>query len=533
MSEKVIRSLRLALSKAIKNTDRDAIRDAAETIIGDIRASSKPLSQRIAEDLLSQLRSVREFELMQRVSDALIQSGQDSLRIRRQYAQSLLDQGNVTAGIGILKQLLRDSRRKDPAEHDEASGLLGRAYKQLYVDATGIRGGWVNNALRQSIKHYHLAYKNNPKNLWHGVNTVALMQRAERDGMRVVGYPKPKQLAADILTAVTKKRRPSLWDMATAAEACIGLEDYEGALRWTQRYTSQAAVTAFHLGSLERQLREVWGLAPDRPPGSRVLPIVRRELLRREGASVEFTGMEIAGARAYQDADEPHLEKILGRTGVQSYRWWLTGLERARAVARIGLEIDHGAGTGFLLRGTDLDERLGNGLFLMTNAHVISDDADVPALRPDEVVITFQALDEAHQEYEVDDVLFTSPPGALDATLVKLNQPVIGIKPYPLHTRLPTPNRARVYVIGHPQGGTLSFSLQDNLLIAHKAPKLHYRAPTEPGSSGSPVFNAQWRLIGLHHAGSQSLRRLDGPGTYAANEGIWIESIRKAIVASR
>jgi len=63
-------------------------------------------------------------------------------------------------------------------------------------------------------------------------------------------------------------------------------------------------------------------------------------------------------------------------------------------------------------------------------------------------------------------------------------------------------------------------------------PCLHYRAPTEPCSSGSPIFNEQWKLIRIHHAGGEAIRRLDGTGTYAANEGIWIESIRKDLAAT-
>ncbi|WP_425336071.1 trypsin-like peptidase domain-containing protein [Sinorhizobium numidicum] len=62
----------------------------------------------------------------------------------------------------------------------------------------------------------------------------------------------------------------------------------------------------------------------------------------------------------------------------------------------------------------------------------------------------------------------------------------------------------RVYVIGRPLGGELSFSLQDNQLLDHEGSTsgkptisgrvlLHYRAPTEPGSSGSQYF----RLIGM------------------------------------
>ena len=58
----------------------------------------------------------------------------------------------------------------------------------------------------------------------------------------------------------------------------------------------------------------------------------------------------------------------------------------------------------------------------------------------------------------------------------------------------------------------------------------HYRAPTEGGSSGSPVFNQDWELLGLHHSGGKDMAKLNGKeGRYAANEGIWIEALRKGI----
>jgi hypothetical protein len=74
---------------------------------------------------------------------------------------------------------------------------------------------------------------------------------------------------------------------------------------------------------------------------------------------------------------------------------------------------------------------------------------------------------------------------------------------------------ARVYIIGHPGGRDLAFSFQDNELLDHEGPsagkpqipgvcRVHYRAPTEGGSSGSPVFNARlWEVIALHHNGGK------------------------------
>ena len=72
--------------------------------------------------------------------------------------------------------------------------------------------------------------------------------------------------------------------------------------------------------------------------------------------------------------------------------------------------------------------------------------------------------------------------------------------------------------------------MQDNYLLGCDQQFIHYRTPTEPGSSGSPVFErTDWQVVGLHHRGGEKMNRLDGqPGTYAANEGIALLAIQKA-----
>jgi hypothetical protein len=124
-------------------------------------------------------------------------------------------------------------------------------------------------------------------------------------------------------------------------------------------------------------------------------------------------------------------------------------------------------------------------------------------------------------------LIFNSPICELDATLLQLDHSVPGVEPYPIVPALPDRNsERRLYVVGHPLGGGLSFSLQDNLLLDWDDRRVHYRTPTEPGSSGSPVFDDQWRLVALHHAGRSDMRKLNGkPGTYEANEGINILAI--------
>ncbi len=54
--------------------------------------------------------------------------------------------------------------------------------------------------------------------------------------------------------------------------------------------------------------------------------------------------------------------------------------------------------------------------------------------------------------------------------------------------------------------------------------RLRYRNNTEPGSSGSPVFNFNWQLVALHHAGEP----VEGVATY--NQGIPTAKIRQYLV---
>jgi V8-like Glu-specific endopeptidase len=153
----------------------------------------------------------------------------------------------------------------------------------------------------------------------------------------------------------------------------------------------------------------------------------------------------------------------------------------------------------------------------------------------------FEAVDK-QKEYEFTKVIWRSAVPRLDCVLLRLSEQPQEIKPLPFAKVLPAKDQQqRVYVIGYPGGRDLAFSLQNNLLIDHegepdgKPPDpivchLQYRAPTARGSSGSPVFGARgWEVVALHHAGAESMPKLNGKaGRWPANEGIWIQSILAA-----
>ncbi|MFF9803079.1 trypsin-like serine peptidase, partial [Streptomyces rochei] len=107
----------------------------------------------------------------------------------------------------------------------------------------------------------------------------------------------------------------------------------------------------------------------------------------------------------------------------------------------------------------------------------------------------------------------------------------------------------RVNIVGHPSGRLKEVALRDNTLQVRLDDFLHYRTDTEPGNSGSPVFNDQWEVVALHHSGvprtdeqGRILRKdgevwSEGDGNDAvdwmANEGVRISSVLKHLAAAQ
>jgi hypothetical protein len=264
--------------------------------------------------------------------------------------------------------------------------------------------------------------------------------------------------------------------------------------------------------------------------------MLQSQLLLRKGGRVDVAAGKVEETRQKTVEAAPVLEKVLGKEGVVTLSWYKIGLDRAGTVAKILNPAGDGFGTGYLIRGGDLVPAFGDEILLLTNAHVVSNDPDlqskIGSLDPDDATLLFESCEAiGDQQFRVKELLWTSPPHELDASLLRLDPPVPAVTLYPVAKRLPVVDGVqKVYVIGHPGGRTLSISLNDNLLLDWDDRLLHYRAPTEGGSSGSPVFNQQWQLIGLHHAGGTAMKRLKGQeGTYAANEGIWIQRIIQAL----
>jgi hypothetical protein len=515
--------LRGKLVEAVDDLDRPRAADLVQCIVAHLDAAPLPADTATAEGLVRDLRRKRYHDLVTQVAEALIRNGAGAPAVRRQYVQSLLDRGVVDAGIAVADRLLAEV---GPSSDDgvEIRGLLGRACKDTAL-ATA-HPGRRSAALHRAVEAYLGPYREEPSRWWHGINACALLALAEREGMAYPHNVAAKDLGAEILAAIERQDGGlASWDHATAAEAALATGDADTAMTWLMRYLVEARGDAFALGSTLRQLTAVWQLRPDSPPGDRLVAPLQAALLRAEGGAVEVPADEWQAGIVHTG-----FEALFGRERYQDLVWFQHALDRCRGVGRVDDEYDDAAGTGFLVTTASLGIRNGPPLFV-TNSHVISREG-LAALKPDQARVTFTALDSGPEAYRVADVVWESPPDQLDCTLVALSDlppqcQGLALAGPPV---LAPPRKQRAYVIGHPaRRRRPQFSIRDNFLLDLDDRLVHYRSPTEPGSSGSPVFNEEWDVFALHHCGLPQLPKLHGEaGVYEANEGVRVDAIAAA-----
>ena len=346
------------------------------------------------------------------------------------------------------------------------------------------------------------------------------------------------ETAAEVLLTVKDLREPDSWAIATACEAHVARGEIEEALSCAKKLVEAADANAFTIGSLLRQLVSVWEIDPKSQLGTTLLPVLREAQIRLAGGVVTVDSRDTAADRLSELGNLENsqagvvLEKVFGTERFKTLKWWRNGLLRCRAVVRIDDRNDDSPiGTGFLVAGNEIHPSLPE-LVVVTNCHVVPD-----RVKERDAVVTFHGLDDneaGRKSFLVQRLWWRSPasPPGVDTAILELDGKP-NVEPVPLADTLHLQNdKSRAYIIGHPRGyDQPQFSIQDNLLLDHDDVRLHYRSPTEGGSSGSPVFEDLWKVIGLHHAGSARMSCLTKAGTHAANEALRIDAIRAAIAA--
>jgi endonuclease G len=219
------------------------------------------------------------------------------------------------------------------------------------------------------------------------------------------------------------------------------------------------------------------------------------------------------------------LERIMGRNDLMSVNYLEIGLQAARCVGRIAIRTRTGRILGFGT-GFTISPRL-----LLTNNHVL-DSAETSA--SSRVEFNFQ---EDSAGNPLPPVVLNLDPGrffltnkGLDFTVVAVVDraadgtelrdfcwlPLIGEQGKVLVGEY-------LNVIQHPNGEPKQLALRENRLIDLLPDFLHYETDTAPGSSGSPVFNDQWEVVGLHHSG---VPKMDAQGRILTRDGtVWREEM--------
>ena len=277
--------------------------------------------------------------------------------------------------------------------------------------------------------------------------------------------------------------------------------------------------------------------------------------MQRKGCSSEFASelMEMAKpdrsraiiAAQQSDQLDAGLERLLGENNLISVNFLTEGAAAAASIGRIHIRDSsghlEGFGTGFLISPN----------LIMTNNHVLADNVSA-------------SNSSIEFNYELDfsnnptiAVSFGLSPDRFFATSKPLDYTIVAVEiqnedgrrvdefRWPeLRTSGDTLIRGEVVnIIQHPGGSRKQVALRDNRIvdILDGDEFIHYEADTEPGSSGSAVYNDDWELVALHHAGvpkrnsDDQILSVDGRVwkrsmgaeriAWVANEGVLIAAI--------
>lgn len=516
--------------------------------------------------VLGALRGARQFDCLGRMAQALMLAGHDDPAnpefdpmVRRQYAQSLIEAGQMSAatdtlghGLALIAAVPEAAFAAHKSEHEETSGLLGRVHKQIYVDAhaRNVKAKQSAGQLAAAAFWYDTAAVNRPaaRAHWPLINMVAMAARAERDGQPAPFAKASRAMAAELIASLLPEassdnpadKGDQPWLRASLGEAYVAMQDWPNAAKWYAAYSDGPYVDAFDVHSTLRQLLQVWQIAPDSPNGDgQLVRLLAAALSRKPGGSVALSSTI---ARVLAGDDELVKQAIIGTNLPKTLNWLREGFKRAPSVAgvfRAGRR--QPIGTAFLIEGGHLHPALGNRIVALTAAHVVS---RYGRLRPREAALRFTEHEDQAREFKIEE-LYSSPPDTLDFCILGLKEPVPGATPVSIRPFSEMPDKVSGFgddsvcsTIGHADGDDLALSYSKLVDIGPKRSKplqhvfLRYAASTMGGNSGGPVYDDDWNVIGMHQAGIKPERVATGiqplgdkTEPQVANEGVSLQSI--------
>ena len=200
-------------------------------------------------------------------------------------------------------------------------------------------------------------------------------------------------------------------------------------------------------------------------------------------------------------ADQKGLETIINSEDNFLDLALLSGaLTCARAVCLVEAPEGTPIGTGFLV-GPDL---------VLTNQHVLPNQKMLESvvMRFDYVRQTSSPASEGKVFAVQPGFYESSPDDQLDYALVRLAAPPLNSlakegkhRGYLMLSARAVVDRERVNIIQHPGGRPMQVVLTQNYVVNIDDDRVQYVADTMDGSSGSPVFDRNWRVVAIHHSG--------------------------------
>ncbi len=251
------------------------------------------------------------------------------------------------------------------------------------------------------------------------------------------------------------------------------------------------------------------------------------------------------------ETDYVALERLLGANALISAAFLEGGTRASRAVGRILITAEGGRVAGY---GTG---SLVSPSLVLTNNHVLEDAQSAAQARIEfDYVLGLDGTPSQSASFKLEPDRFFLTSRELDYSLVAVEERSSSggeLARYGWNPLIEVEGKAilgeMLNIVQHPNGEPKQLAMRENKLLDLLDDYLHYETDTAPGSSGSPVFNDQWEIVGLHHSGvpkknkagkilaiggslwtrAMGEHRID----WLANEGVRISRIIKDVKAQK
>ncbi len=257
----------------------------------------------------------------------------------------------------------------------------------------------------------------------------------------------------------------------------------------------------------------------------------RGDRLRRYHAGEQLRSAPVAVPAAEPEAmavTEAMLEKVINLPDFIDIRYLEAGVAASRAVGRIDIRNQGNRVVGY---GT---ASLVSAQLVLTNHHVLP-TADVARWS----TIQFNLQDGIDGQplqprmFRLDPDRFYLSDKERDFAFVAVAASERELAEFGFNRLIDAEGKVivgeNVTIVQHPRGEKKQVSLRENRLVDVLDSFLHYETDTEPGSSGSPVFNDQWEVVALHHASVPAPDHAELGSI--ANEGVRVSTLLKAVRA--